>query len=111
MDERKTLISQFCTQYNTNVEFFIETSPETGRTLIARYETGGPNDLRIVEGRREFRAGIPDAWSEDELLRFLALNQWPSWELPARAGGSSDLFNFSPSLSFSGSGRNPTPPE
>ena len=29
MDERKTLISQFCPQYNTNVEFFIETSPES----------------------------------------------------------------------------------
>jgi hypothetical protein len=98
MDERKALISQFCPQYNTQVEFFIETSLEAGRTLIARYETGGAEDLRIVEGRREFRAGIPDAWSEDQLIHFLALNQWPSWELPSRAGGSPDLFGFSPSL-------------
>jgi hypothetical protein len=95
MGERKAVISQFCSQYNTQVEFFIETSPETGRTLIARYETGGSEDLRIVEGRREFRAGVPDAWSEDQLLRFLALNRWPSWELPSRAGGSPDLFSFS----------------
>jgi len=56
---------------------------------------GGAEDLPIVEGRREFRAGIPDAWTEDQLMRFLALNQWPSWELPARAGGSPDLFSFS----------------
>jgi hypothetical protein len=95
MDERTPLITQFCPQYNTEVEFFIETSPERGRILIARYTTGGAEDLRIVEGRREFRAGIPDAWSEDQLLRFLALNQWPSWELPARAGGSPNLFSFS----------------
>jgi hypothetical protein len=98
MDERKTLLTQFCPQYHTEVEFFIETSPETGRTLVACYEAGGAEDLPIVEGRREFRAGIPDAWSEDQVLRFLALNKWPSWELPARAGGSPNLFSFSPSL-------------
>jgi hypothetical protein len=96
MGERKTLISQLCPQYNTEVKFFMETSLETGRTLIARYEIGGPDDLPIVEGKREFKAGIPDAWSEDYLLRFLALNQWPSWELPARAAGSPSLFSFSP---------------
>ena len=96
MDERKALTSQFCPQYNTQVEFLIEASLEAGRTLIARYEIGGPDDLPMVDGRREFRAGIPDAWSEDFLLRFLALNQWPSWELPARAAGSSSLFSFSP---------------
>jgi hypothetical protein len=95
MDERKALISQFCPQYNTQVEFLMETSLEAGRTLIARCEIGGPDDLPMVDGRREFRAGIPDAWSEDFLLRFLALNQWPSWELPARAAGSPSLFSFS----------------
>ena len=94
MGERKPLSSQFCPQYNTQVEFFVDTSPET-RTLIARYEIGGPDDLPIVEGKREFRAGIPDAWSEDYLLRFLALNQWPSWELPARVGACPHLFSFS----------------
>jgi hypothetical protein len=96
MGERKVLGPQFCPQYNTNVDFFIETSPETGRTLVARYEAGGANDLPIVEGKREFRAGIPDAWSEDQLLSFLASNRWPSWELPARVGGSPDLFGFGP---------------
>jgi hypothetical protein len=96
MNERKTLVSQFCPQYHTQVEFFMETTIEDGRTLIARYEIGGPDDLPIVDGRREFQAEIPDAWSEDFLLRFLALNQWPSWELPARAAGSPSLFSFSP---------------
>jgi hypothetical protein len=48
MDERKTLITQFCPQYNTEAEFFIETSPESGRTLIARYKTGGPEDLPLI---------------------------------------------------------------
>jgi hypothetical protein len=95
MDERKALTSQFCPQYNTQVEFLMETSVEAGRSLIARYEIGGPDDLPMVDGRREFRAGIPVAWSEDFLLRFLALNQWPSWELPARAAGSQSLFSFS----------------
>jgi hypothetical protein len=94
MDERKALTSQFCPQYNTQVEFLMETSVEAGRTLIARYEIGGADDLPMVDGRREFRAGILDAWSEDFLLRFLALNQWPSWELPARAAGSPSLFSF-----------------
>jgi hypothetical protein len=96
MGETKALSSQFCPQYNTEVEFSIETSPEAGRTLIARYKIGGPDDLRMVDGKREFRAGIPDAWSEEHLMSFLALNQWPSWELPARAGGSPDLFSFGP---------------
>jgi hypothetical protein len=96
MDERKALTSQFCPQYNTQVEFLMETSLDVGRTLIARYEIGGPDDLPMVDGRREFRAGIPDAWSEDFLMRFLALNQWPSWELPARAAASPSLFSFSP---------------
>jgi hypothetical protein len=95
MNERKTLVSQFCPQYHTQVEFFREATIEDGRTLIARYEIGGPDDLPMVDGRREFRAGIPDAWSEDFLLRFLALNRWPSWELPARAAGSPSLFSFS----------------
>ena len=95
MNERKAFDTQFCPQYHTDVEFFIETSSETGRTLVARYQDGGSEDLPIVEGRREFRAGIPDAWSEDDLMRFLALNQWPSWELPTRAGASPDLFSFS----------------
>jgi hypothetical protein len=95
MNERKTLVSQFCPQYHTQVEFFMEATIEDGRTLIARYEIGGPDDLPMVDGRREFRAGIPDAWSEDFLLRFLALNRWPSWELPARAAGSPSLFSFS----------------
>jgi hypothetical protein len=95
MNERKALGTQFCPQYHTDVEFFIETSNETGRTLVARYQTGGDDDLRIIDGKREFRAGIPDAWTEDQLMRFLALNQWPSWELPARAGGSPHLFSFS----------------
>jgi hypothetical protein len=94
MNERKVLISQPCPQYDTQVEFLMETSVEAGRTLVARYATGGPGDLPIVAGKREFRAGIPDAWSEDFLLSFLALNRWPSWELPARAAGSSNLFSF-----------------
>ena len=95
MNERKALGIQFCPQYHTEVEFFIETSPEAGRALVARYQDGGAEDLPIIEGRREFRAGIPDAWTEDQLMHFLALNQWPSWELPARASGSPDLFGFS----------------
>ena len=116
MNERKALGTQFCPQYHTEVEFFIETSPETGRALVARYQDGGAEDLPIAQHRwgfaeaevtsppdevdgqlfdNEFRAGIPDAWTEDQLMHFLALNQWPSWELPARASGSPDLFSFS----------------
>jgi hypothetical protein len=59
MDERKAFTSQFCPQYNTQVEFLMETSLEAGRTLIARYEIGGRDDLPMVDGRREFSGRDP----------------------------------------------------
>jgi hypothetical protein len=37
MNECQAFGTQFCPQYHTDVEFFIETSSETGRTFIARY--------------------------------------------------------------------------
>jgi hypothetical protein len=57
MDERKALTSQFCPQYNTQVEFLMETSVEAGRTLIARYEIGGPTIFRWSTGGGSFGRG------------------------------------------------------
>ncbi len=58
------------------IDFHIEPANTPGprqnsgvRHLIARYESGGPKDLPIVEGRREFATGIPDGWTEDQVLR------------------------------------------
>jgi hypothetical protein len=47
MKERKALGTQFCPQYHTEVEFFIETSAETGRALVARYQDGGRKTCRL----------------------------------------------------------------
>lgn len=61
----------------TVIDFYIEPPRTPGprstsehRHLIARYEKGGASDLPFVEGRREYATGIPDHWSEKEVLEF-----------------------------------------
>jgi hypothetical protein len=43
---RKALTSQFCPQYNTQVEFLMETSLETGRTLLHAMRSVGRTIIR-----------------------------------------------------------------
>ena len=61
---------------NAVIDFYIEPLNAPGprqnsgmRHLIARYESGGAKDLPMVDGRREFATGIPDGWTEDQVLR------------------------------------------
>jgi hypothetical protein len=61
---------------NAVIDFYIEPANAPGprqnsgmRHLIARYESGGAKDFPMVDGRREFATGIPDGWTEDQVLR------------------------------------------
>jgi hypothetical protein len=61
---------------NAVIDFYIEPPNAPGprqrsgmRHLIVRYESGGAKDLPIVDGKREFAAGIPDGWTEDQVLK------------------------------------------
>ena len=99
-EERKLeLIGElFCKQYNTIAKCYIEPAgtlgPRAGpkgRSLIVQY---GDN-------RPEFAAGIPDDWTEADVMRLLLspipLSPYPVWEIPARAYGNPTLFG-SPGL-------------
>lgn len=84
--ELKFIHALFCDQYQTNAVFFIEPSADgKSRNLVAYYENDRP----------AFRAGIPDDWSEDEVIRFLSSNTpggpYPVWEIAARTAGSQML--------------------
>jgi hypothetical protein len=61
---------------NAVIDFYIEPPNAPGprqssgtRSLIARYESGGAKDLPMVDGQREFAAGIPNGWTEDQILK------------------------------------------
>lgn len=63
---------------NSITDFYIEPANAPGarqksgmRHLIARYEKGGASDLPIVDGQREFATGIPNGWSEEQVLQKL----------------------------------------
>ncbi|HEX3505804.1 MAG TPA: hypothetical protein VHU22_20680 [Xanthobacteraceae bacterium] len=91
----RRIAETYCKQYGTNATFFIdERQPAGRRLLIVKYEKGG------FEGKKEFIAGIPDEWTEQEVLNFLLWPMkhpeapYPAWEIPARAHGSPKLFRF-----------------
>jgi hypothetical protein len=63
---------------NTVTEFFIEPPNTPGprensglRHLIARYVSGGASDLRVVDGLPEFATGIPNDWSEQQVMELM----------------------------------------
>jgi hypothetical protein len=66
--ERKLLSlgTQWCPQYMTNVTLYIE-QKATGRNLVAQYEEGSYKDLR------EFAAGIPSDWTEQDVRRLISM--------------------------------------
>jgi hypothetical protein len=96
MVERKlrSIGSMYCTQYKTNAELFIEDHPSGRRLLFVRYENGG------YERKKEFAAGIPDEWTEQEVQDFIMRpmkdrdSSYPAWEVPARAYGRPELFRW-----------------
>ena len=95
-DARKLrpIATAYCKEYKTDAKFFIQDEHPSGRRhLVVQYEKGG------YGGRPEFAAGIPDDWSEQEVLDLLLwpMNPsapYPGWEVPARVEGSPVLFRF-----------------
>jgi hypothetical protein len=79
----KFIHAQFCDQYNTHAVFFIERSANgKARNLAVYYENDRP----------AFRAGIPDDWPENKVIRFVSSNTpgglYPVWEIAARTSCS-----------------------
>ena len=91
----KPIGSAHCPQYNTVAKFYIDAAHKSGkRHLVVHYEKGGHN------GAPEFVAGIPDDWSEENVIDLIlrpledANAQFPAWEVPARAYNCGTLFRW-----------------
>jgi len=91
----KPIGSAHCPQYNTEAKFYIDAAHKPGkRHLVVHYEKGGHN------GAPEFVAGIPDDWSEENVIDLIlrpledANAQFPAWEVPARAYNCGTLFRW-----------------
>ena len=86
--------STHCPQYNTEAKFYIDAAHSGKRHLVVHYEKGGH------DGAPEFVAGIPDDWSEENVIDLIlqqmkdADAQYPAWEVAARAYGSGTLFRW-----------------
>jgi hypothetical protein len=89
----KPIGSAPCTQYKTEAKFYIAHESEK-RHLVVHYEKGG------FDGAPEFAAGIPDDWSEQDVIDLILLPEehpmvpYPAWEVPARAYASATLFRW-----------------
>jgi hypothetical protein len=89
MTELKFLGCLDCIQYRTRAVFFIDSKAEAGlRHLLVLYENGRP----------PFRSGIPNSWSDAELMRHVMIEDddtYPVWEQSARMLGSPTLIGRS----------------
>jgi hypothetical protein len=91
VSKMKLLCSSFCKQYGSEAKFYIdEANPSGFRHLVVIYEKGG------YGGAREFAAGIPKDWTDQDVLDFILWDhpdtRYPAWEIPARAHGSPMLY-------------------
>jgi hypothetical protein len=91
----RLIASLRCSEYQTGAKCFIDDALPSGRRrLVVHYDNGG------YAGRREFTAGIPDDWSEQDVMDLLLSpmkhpgSPYPSWEVPARAFGRPKLFRW-----------------
>jgi hypothetical protein len=90
----KPIGSAHCPQYNTGAKFYIDTAHKPGhRHLVVHYEKGG------YQGAPEFVAGIPNDWTEQNVIDLIlhpmdANTQYPAWEVAARSFGSESLFRW-----------------
>ena len=90
----RRIASAYCTQYQTNAEFFIQDQHPSGlRHLVVPHEEGGYDD------RPSFAVGIPADWTEKDVLDLLLPmkdpnREYPAWEIPSRAYGSPMLFRW-----------------
>lgn len=85
----KFIGSTFCSQYQSQVNFYIDEAHASGkRQLVVVYENGEP----------DFIAGIPDEWADENVQDFVFWpmknpnSRYPAWEVPARAYGNPVLF-------------------
>jgi hypothetical protein len=88
----KLIASLYVRQYKTDAKLFIEDPHPSGkRHLVAQYKNAA---------HAEFSSGIPDDWSEVDVIDLLlwpmknSRAPYPAWEVPARAFGSPVLFRF-----------------
>jgi hypothetical protein len=85
--------------YGCEAHFFIE-HLEPGRNLVVQYGPGytGPHLPVAKNGRPEFKAGIPEDWTEKEVTELVLtpplkiketehLKNYPVWEAGARYFG------------------------
>jgi hypothetical protein len=91
----KLIASPRCSEYQTGATCFIDSALPSGRRrLVVHCDNGG------YAGRREFTASIPDDSSEQDVMNLLLSPMkdpsapYPSWEVPARAFGSHELFRW-----------------
>jgi hypothetical protein len=92
----KFIYSSFCTQYQSEAKFYIDEAHASGlRHLVVVYEKGG------YAGHPNFAAGIPDKWSEQDVLDLILWPMkdhpkalYPAWEVPARGYGSPMLYTW-----------------
>ena len=61
MPNMRCLGSRYCSQYQTTATFFVE--PAKDRWSLRHLE------VHYENGRKPFRAGIPDEWSEAGVVR------------------------------------------
>ena len=85
----KFIGSSFCTQYQSQAQFYIDETHASGlRHLVVVYENGDP----------DFLTGIPAGWADENVqdLIFWPMKNpnspYPAWEVPARAYGSPTLY-------------------
>ena len=88
----KPLLSVYVPRYKTYARLLIDHQhPSLKRHLVVQY-------AKAKHG--EFSAGIPDNWSEADVinLAFWQLKNskapYPAWEVPARAFGRPELFRW-----------------
>src|SRR5947208_16596156 len=84
----KPIGSAHCPEYNTEAKFYIDVANKLGkRHLVVHYEKGGHN------GAPEFVAGIPDDWSEENVIDLIlrpleaANAHYPAWAWSLRRRG------------------------
>jgi hypothetical protein len=79
MKPKKRTLRLICTEYWPPYKCWVETyvwddHPSGTRHVVSRYGDGycGPSDLPIVDGKPEFRTGIPRAWSDQKIIDWLS---------------------------------------
>jgi hypothetical protein len=84
VSKMKFLCSVFCKQYQSDAKFYVDEARLSGvRNLVVVYEKGG------YGGDKEFTAGIPNAWTDQDVEDLILLPMKESRGAPSRVGGVS----------------------